>query len=223
MQHSGSLLKSARKVALEFQFGDCRPDLMLFDEKGRPVAAIEVIVTHAPSEAAHEFYRQKRIVVVELVLTSDLELKDVEGKISRPDKVHLCPGRQRCPQCAHFQQPVTLRIAEAPCYNCRSIIEVPFIEGDDSRGSYIGPEGFTFEERELATKHGVLIEWQYSDTLRTKYWATTCGRCRKFVGSHYLFDKYVVPALEGIYRTKDIHLRDYCERCATPTFPRKKC
>ena len=54
--HAGNLLKKSVSVALEYRLGERQPDITLFDENQRPVAAIEVVVTHAPEEEALAFF-----------------------------------------------------------------------------------------------------------------------------------------------------------------------
>lgn len=212
-RHSGNLLKKARSVGIEHSLGTCRPDLVLFDDKGEVVAAIEVVVTHLPEDAAREYYRSNRIAVVEYHVSSEDDLHDIEVRFSLPDRVDLCTYWERCNGCGHFRQPILMRIFEAHCYGCRSKIKIPFIQGDDWRGTHAGPDKFSREERDLATKYGALIQWQYSNTLNTKYWAATCTNCKKFVGRNHLFTEYIVPALYGECSIQDIRLGHYCQYC----------
>jgi len=212
-KHSGNLLKTARTASLEHSLGPCRPDIALFDTNGRVVAALEVVVTHKPDPAARDHYRHNKITLVELHLTSEADLDNIVGKLEQADHVQLCIDRKRCTKCGHFQRPVVMRILDAKCYSCRSKMKVPYIEGDYSRGSHIGPEGFTRQERKIAADNGALIEWQYSRTLNKKYWAATCGRCRKFVGRNYLYDHHIVGAAFDDPNTINVPLGDFCDFC----------
>lgn len=214
--HTGNLIKTARRVALEHWLGECRPDVALLNDSGKLVAAIEVVVTHRPEESVREFYRQNKIVLIELHLKSETDLDNVIEKLANADVVDVCLNGGRCPKCFYFQQPIVMRIIDVSCHSCNSKIRVPFIEGDHARGSHIGPDGFSQEERELAKSHGAKIEWQYSRTLNTKYWAATCGRCNKFVGRNYLFTSYVSLANYGEYQSTEIPLGYFCENCHNP-------
>lgn len=211
--HSGHLLKKAKAAALEYNLGFCRPDIALLDNQGRAIAAIEVVVTHPPEEAVAEYYKLNKIVLVECNVTSDVDLDDVTAKFDGDVRVHLCPGRERCPTCGNFQSPVLLRIFEAKCYKCRSKLKVPFINGQDSRGSHVGSDRFTPGELEVARKHGALIERKYSRTLNTRYWATTCPRCKSFIGRDHLYMDYILPALCDRSPMFDVILRQYCGDC----------
>lgn len=210
-EHSGDLIKKARSVSLEQPLGICRPDIALFADNGRVHAVIEVVVSHAPDDAAKDYYRKNGITLVELHLDSDEVLNDVLAKIADADRVHLCPDRKRCGECGHFQEPIEMKLIEARCYGCNSKMKVPYIEGDDSRGSHIGPDQFSQKEILIAREHGAVVEWQYSKTLNTKYWATTCGRCRRFIGRNHLFTAYL--AAEDGPEMATIQLGNYCSYC----------
>src|SRR5690606_18808850 len=147
--HTGNLLKTARKVELEHCLDECRPDLSLLDKNGRLVAAIEVVVTHKPEEGVREFYRQNNIALIELHLTSETDLDNITDKLAHADAVDICLESRRCSRCSHFQQPILMRIIDAACYSCKAKMRVPFIEGDEDRGSYVGPERFSNKEREI--------------------------------------------------------------------------
>ena len=211
--HSGDLIKKARRVALEHSLSICRPDISLFDEDGRVYAVIEVVVTHAPDNAVKEYYRKNGITLIELHLDSEEVLNDVPTKLTNADHVQLCPDRKRCNDCGHFQEPIEMKLVEAPCYVCNTKMKVPYIEGDHSRGSHIGPDQFSQKEIAAARKQGALIEWQYSRTLNAKYWATTCRQCKRFIGRNHLFTDYIVPAAFEGSEIVLIRLGDFCSYC----------
>ncbi len=212
-KHSGDLIKKARRVALEHSLGICRPDISLFDEDGRVYAVIEVVVTHAPDNAVKDYYRKNGITLIELHLDPDAVLNDVSTKLSSADHVQLCPDRKRCSDCGHFQESIEMKLIEAPCYRCNSKMKVPYIEGDHSRGSHIGPDQFSQKEMAVAREQGAFIDWQYSRTLNAKYWAATCWRCKRFIGRNQLFTDYIAPAAFEGSEVVLIRLRDFCSYC----------
>lgn len=212
-RHVGDLLKKASRVALEQPIDKVRPDIALIDDKGNVIAAVEVVVTHAPEDSSKEFYRLRKIALVELHLRTDEDLSDVPAKLRNADHVQLCPDRKRCLKCRHFQAPIELNIIATSCYNCRNSMKAPFITGDDSRGSHVSPDRFSRQEIAIAREHGCIIEWQYSRTLNTKYWAATCGKCRRFIGRRHLFVDHIVPFFDDGGKAKIIKIGDFCSYC----------
>lgn len=212
-EHSGDLIKKARRVALEHSLSICRPDISLFDKDGSAYAVIEVVVTHAPDRAVKDFYRKNGITLIELHLDSDEVLNDVSVKLTRADHVQLCPDRKRCKDCCHFQEPIEMKLIEAPCYRCNMKMKVPYIEGDHSRGSHIGPDQFSQKEMAVAREQGAFIDWQYSRTLNAKYWAATCRQCKGFIGRNLLFTDYIAPASFEGSEVVSIRIGDFCGYC----------
>lgn len=212
-KHTGNLLKKADSVSLEHSLGICRPDIALIDEKESIFAVIEVVVTHPPSDEVKDYYRKSGITLVELRLDSDEILNDVGRKLTEADYVQLCPERKRCSECGHFKDPVVMRVIEAKCYSCNVAMRIPFIEGDHSRGSHVGPDQFDYQEIAAARECGAIIEWQHSKTLNTRYWAATCGRCSRFIGQHLLFTEYIALATSESSKIPSIRLGDFCTYC----------
>ena len=87
--YKGNLLYLAKEVKVEFDLGECRPDIALLDVNGKIVIAIEIVNTHYPEDAVLKYYRDNGIVLVQFNVTED-DLLDVEGKLHNPDNVSLC-------------------------------------------------------------------------------------------------------------------------------------
>ncbi len=202
--HAGNLLKKSAFVALEYSLGERQPDITLFDEKQQPVAAIEVIVTHAPEEEALAFYADNRIAVVAFKLNSDQDIYQLNDNILKPDTVSVCPN-PRCSKCGEHMPRKRLLIIEGQCWKCNAPMKVAAIRGD------MGYEpGFNSNDAKLAAQHGVLMKTQYSKTIGESYIANTCRRCGKFVGGHYLFTGYIaIPE----YPRQELDAGYYCPGC----------
>ncbi len=89
--HSGNLLKRAASVQVEHDLGDRKPDLCLLDTKGEPCAVVEIVVSHEPDEGAREFYRRRKLPVVEFHLKGAEPLSVLQSGPLRPDSVSFCP------------------------------------------------------------------------------------------------------------------------------------
>ncbi len=185
--HGGNLLKRAVSVALEQVLGEARPDLLLKDSNGKPVVAIEVIVTHAPEQSAYDFYSKNDIAVVEIriedgaVLETFRELREL-----KPDAVSICT-QKKCPNCRKPLGLKMLHIVVGDCYRCHSPMKVAFI---DAEGMVLQTPAFSPQEIERAKEQGCILEVRYSKTVNSRYLANVCPKCKAFVGEHYMHDYY---------------------------------
>jgi hypothetical protein len=59
------------------------------------------------------------------------------------------------------------------------------------------PEEFTKKEIKEATRHGVILQAQSSETSMREYMANACEFCDAFVGDFYIFANYYTEALYG--------------------------
>ncbi|OQP59123.1 hypothetical protein A3860_38810 [Niastella vici] len=57
--HNGDLTKRIKRVIVEHDMAEVKPDIALLDEADKIIIVIEVIVTHKPNEKALQFYKQK--------------------------------------------------------------------------------------------------------------------------------------------------------------------
>lgn len=119
---SGNLLLHAAKVKEEFDLSSCRPDIALLDRNENVIVAIEIVVTHAPEDKVIHFYKEGRIVLLQINLSSDTDLNEVEARVSRPDSVDYCMNRV----CASYSASTinrTIQAARASCGRCRAPLE----------------------------------------------------------------------------------------------------
>ncbi|MEO0769156.1 MAG: competence protein CoiA family protein [Cyanobacteria bacterium J06649_4] len=202
--HEGNLLKKATSVKLEHNLGHCQPDLALLDENNKVVAAIEIIVTHKPEEAALSYYKKNKIVVVSYELKSDEDLTRIDAEILQPDSIDACRN-PKCPQCKQHMPKKKLLIIEGDCRKCSASMKVAALRGD------MGYEGsLSDSDIQLAAQNGVFMKSQYSRTARSRYFASTCRLCGTFVGNHYLFTDYVSVSA---YNRTEIEAGYYCPFC----------
>lgn len=176
--HSGNLLKKAVQVETEYDLGSCRPDIVLLGKNNRPVAVIEVIVTHAPEPKALEFYKQNKIAVVSYVLKTDEDISRLESPILEPNKVNLCTN-PRCSKCKLTMTKRRLLIVDAECRECSEPMKLASLES--IRGFIRGE--FTKSELELATRQGCLLKTKFIRGTNYKYSSNTCNRCHHSMDS----------------------------------------
>jgi hypothetical protein len=86
-EHAFSLSKDLFAVKEEYNLKICRPDIALFNENRDVYAVIEIVVTHEPEDVAIKFYKENKIVLIQINLDSEEDLEKVDEKIKFPSKV----------------------------------------------------------------------------------------------------------------------------------------
>jgi len=94
-QHRGNLIKKASRVEKEYDMGVCRPDIALLGGDNCVFAVIEIIVSHEPEDCVIEYYKKNNIILIQIELTSEDDLKNVDSIIARPSSIDFCV----CPKC----------------------------------------------------------------------------------------------------------------------------
>jgi len=88
-----------------------------------------------------------------------------------------------------------MMIITTPCWKCDKIMKMALIS--DENTDYRGPETFSKEETQTAIKHEVILRKVHSRTAREEYLANICPHCDDFIGKHYFFTNYYIPAVTG--------------------------
>ncbi|MBM4208427.1 MAG: hypothetical protein FJ190_10605 [Gammaproteobacteria bacterium] len=220
IEHSGNLIKKIKAVKAEHNLTVCRPDIALFDGKEKVFAVIEIVVTHKPEESVKNYYKENNIVLIQINLTSDKDLDNLENIVKQPSFVDTCYN-PKCEVCGHFQQKKTMTIIEGPCWKCNNPMKVAYISGSLESidvSSHLAPRSFNNEELKLAKSKGVNLKTQYSQTMRDSYVANSCAKCSAFVGEHYLFTQYISPACDGELPLEEIDIGYHCYHCEREKF-----
>ncbi len=210
-EHSGNLLKKASTVTLETKIGDCRPDLIISDADGKPLAFIEIVVTHEPEENVVEYCNNNKITLVYFKIRNarDLLALDIETPL-RPRFVDLCRNPQ-CDICGSVLTKAELHIINTSCRRCGFDMKTAVVS---SCGNIAGPEVLSTEHIKMAEDEGVYISHQYSHTSQRSYYANTCPSCGTFIGAPYL--RY----FSALIREKQGHeVENVCMKCLTKDIP----
>jgi hypothetical protein len=215
--HLGNLLKRAKTVEVEYDLVTCRPDLALLDAEGRVVVAIEIVVTHAPEEAAQKFYKDNNIVLVRIDLKSEEDLMKIGAKVGHPDYVSIC-FNPSCKKCGKHLQKKLMTVIDGPCWKCGSDMKIAYISsgsGGMIRGSgqHLSPSEFEPEEISFARSKGVVLKNKYSNVTHSSYLANSCMKCGRFAGDFHLFSQYIAPACYGELPSQTFEIGYHCEEC----------
>ena len=184
--HGGDLLRRAKRVFTEEGLAGYRPDLLLVDGGGRAVAAIEIVVSHAPARAALAAYRKAGAAVVEFRLRETRHLAQFErGRELWATGVSVCQ-RPRCCACGRRLAARDLYVAGGHCWRCERPMRLALIMVD--RVWLLGPEDFAPEERRRAEDAGAGIEERVDSRSGACRAANVCAACGTSTGTAHLAD-----------------------------------
>jgi hypothetical protein len=95
-------------------------------------------------------------------------------------------------------------IIATTCYKCEKPMNVAVTYRNNG---FRGPEGFSAEEKNIATNHEVIIEHRYSGTRQDSYDANICPHCNAFMGQHFLFPEYSTGVMYGDFEFKFVDIK----------------
>ena len=151
-----NLLEKASQIREEHDLKVCRPDIALLNNNGKVIAAIEIVVTHAPEENAIKYYKENGITLIQLNLQSEEDLFKVKEKITNPDRVNFCL-KPNCPAFDFHKINRKLIVGFVRCRNCGSKIKSYRLEVDSVFGK-MNTDNLTENELKLLVEHGVQMK-----------------------------------------------------------------
>jgi len=187
--HQGNLTRVAKAVELERSYGPCRPDLALIDADGRPVAFVEVVVSHAPEAQTRDYAAKESIRIVEFHLDSFDQVEALAGDpVLRASRVDVCLT-PRCLKCQFPMLTRRLQVFDANCWSCGSPMKLALV---DAECAFYGPEEFTPEEADLAAVLGATLVRAPRKTLAGLYLCNSCPTCGRLTVASSLYDYWTV-------------------------------
>ena len=203
--HETNLLSGAVSVEMERHLGQAKPDVLIFGQEGKPLTAIEVVVSHPLEDDARAFYKAAKINIVEIRLSNYDAINDLRDMSRLNATATSFCMRPKCDICEQPLSPKTIHVVNGACYRCGGAMKISFC---DVEGVCHSPEEFSGKDTESALKRGCILREQFSHTTQTSYVANTCGHCGAFTGSFYLHDFYdLADASTGVVTGK------YCHKC----------
>jgi hypothetical protein len=183
--HPGNLLKRARVVHIERSFGSCRPDIAVCETNDKPIAFLEVVVTHPPDDTVLNFCRKHGVEIFEFHVQSETDLEQI--KSSAPlvaTSGTYCP-KQKCSNCHARLSENKLHVKVIECYRCKRGMKIAFA----SRAGIVrGPDQFSDDEIAATQGHGVVLERRYSKRMDAEYVANICPQCKALFGNHFMYE-----------------------------------
>jgi len=97
-EHKGNLARSPREVKTEVSLDGVRPDVLLSSIKGKPLVAVEVVVTHSPEKDAIKAYKRLKLPVL-LVRPGWEDLENLKRGLGLVKAWQAPCGAKCCPKC----------------------------------------------------------------------------------------------------------------------------
>lgn len=170
---TSNLLVKTDRIIEEYNLKVCRPDIALLDTDGEVIAAIEIVVTHAPEENVLRYYKENGITLIQINLFSEDDLHKIQEKIINPDIVNLCL-RTNCSNYKNHVAKKKLMISEKKCERCSHPMRVCKVAIDSVFGNIMGSK-LTNRDLETAELNGVIFK---KDT-KNRHLSFVCKTCEK--------------------------------------------
>lgn len=181
-QHEGNLLANAVSVTEEHNLNVCQPDIALLDADENVIAAIEVVVTHSPEEKVLKYYRDNDIVLIQINLSSDEDLKNISELISAPSIVDYC-FNHTCSNNQGYSVDRRVIAYRGKCGRCVSPIVRYAVEIKSSFGSWLSFD-FTDSEIDLVKSNRNNIKINTDSTTKGRHPVSICMNCRRARARH---------------------------------------
>lgn len=184
-RNSGNLLEKVTYIKEEYSLGASRPDIALIDIEGNVIAVIEIVVTHKPEDSILQYYIEKKIVLIQITLSSEEDLNKVEEKIAHPDVVDFCLN-PRCQNSDHHKIIRKMQFHPDRCGICLNQIEKYFIKVESVFGKKESMD-FTENEINLVKSKRQNIEIKTNQTTKEIYPVFICLNCIRIRSRHNRF------------------------------------
>ena len=208
-EHGGNLARSTREVRTEVSFDGVRPDILLSSMKGKPLVAIEVVVTHSPEKEAIEAYKRLKLPVL-LIRPEWEELEQLKTGLGYVEALQAPCRAKRCNKCNRILGHTQISSVNTHrCWKCGKAMRVLWPGDYDPYGrrerskSMIGP----------ASMVGVKLRMARSKKDKRWYAMHICPYCGKPQGDPYIYTfDFIEDMINNTKPDRTVEFY-YCERC----------
>ena len=174
--NKGNLLAKTTTVREEYYLKDCQPDIALLDTDENVIAVIEIVVTHSPEEKVLEFYGDNEIILIQINLSSDEDLKNIERKTLTPSIVDYCLSH-KCSNQKRYSIHRKILSHSDTCGRCYKPIERYTIEVNSAFGMQETLD-FTDNEINIVKAERKNIDTKTNQTTNERYPISICHYCK---------------------------------------------
>ncbi len=197
-KHNYNLLSNVDSIAIEKVIGRCRPDIALLDKTNKPVAFLEIVVSHRPERRVIQYCNQHSIplLIFRTKNAESLESLQLYQNLS-PTTVLFCL-RNRCKRCGAPLFAKRLYIIESNCWRCGAPMKLALME---INGKIYGANYLSENDRQIVRSRGVILRDQFNHHRNMPEIANACPNCGIITSNRYVaFQKKAINKLPGINR-----------------------
>ncbi|MCK4640070.1 MAG: hypothetical protein KAU06_01930 [Candidatus Marinimicrobia bacterium] len=197
-RHSFSLLDGVKTVTMEKNLDECRPDIALLDSDQKPLALIEIVVTHRPDSRVLDYCNQRQIPLL-IFRIDNAEALEALGLYQNlePTVVLYCP-LNRCEKCGAPVFRKRMYLLNSNCWRCGGPMKIALM---DINSKIYGPNYFSDNDRAYARERGVVFRQHFNKKRRLTEAALGCPNCGVVTSNRYLgFLKKQTWKIPGNYR-----------------------
>jgi len=115
-KHQGNLLQFVVDTKEEYIMDKCRPDIALFSQDEKVFVVIEIVVTHKPEDTTLAYYKENKIILIQIELNCEDDLESIDTKINKPNSIDYCYNI-KCPNHGGYLFKRKLKVFQKPCGN----------------------------------------------------------------------------------------------------------
>lgn len=82
------ILNDISDIKLEYDLGECRPDIALINTNNKVSYVIEIVFTHKPEERVLQFYNEQKIICILIKINGYKDCDNIENKLLHPTNVY---------------------------------------------------------------------------------------------------------------------------------------
>jgi len=184
-EHEGDLALSPREVKTEVSLDGVRPDILLSSMEGKPMAAVEVVVTHSPDQDAIQAYKRLKLPVL-LIRPEWEDLENLKSGLAVFETLNVPCRALKCPKCHQTLHKIkAISMYGHRCWKCGQKMRVLWFD------RMLGMCSWSKQESKIsiARKVGVELKWIYSKANKSKYIAHFCESCGALQGDFYIYSE----------------------------------
>ena len=197
-----NILEFASKIEIEKNLDPFKPDITIYDMKGNPSIAIEIVVSHKPDKKKLNYFSENEIYLLEIDLDKDnfAVLNNIDQVARKPIIFTYMPDIVNeisiCDKCSCKSFSSFLNICNVECPFCKERTRFAYVSYKNQNRKdckYYFDKNVTILEKNILNNHGICFDGD----------SFNCDKCGKEIKNRIL---NAIPQ-------KIIPFENYCPNC----------